>query len=233
MSASAFAARLLANGLRTTRVYCRQKLLGCDYRDSLSEMEEHEDTCPFREVACPAAIANKCTWRGCINTLIAHARESSCCSVSVLVDLFLNESRKEIIIFKVAENADRVSFDVPDAFDGNSFDWVYKPIFFPKLSDEEFVPFLMVHMHANKGAYMQMRAFATEAERRKYEYTLRIFSDKCDQGEYTYTDYPSCATKTFVSYKILGKMLFLTNYTLRGMRVGKELFRLAASLKDV
>jgi len=57
------------------------KFAGCEVKNVLEEISEHEKLCPFRIVACPSFHRGACDWHGPLNEMVKHIKDKKCVQV--------------------------------------------------------------------------------------------------------------------------------------------------------
>merc|ERR1719507_792295 len=67
---SLIAEKLLTSTLKDTPMQCRHHLAGCVFEDLVVTLPDHEASCMFRTVKCPANHRGACNWEGALNKLI-------------------------------------------------------------------------------------------------------------------------------------------------------------------
>lgn len=78
---SLIAEKLLTSTLKDTPMQCRYHLQGCVFQDLVISLPEHEASCMYRTVKCPANHRGACFWEGSLNKLIQHVIQKKCAQV--------------------------------------------------------------------------------------------------------------------------------------------------------
>ena len=78
---SLIAEKLLSKLLQDTPVSCKFRGSGCVFEDLVVALGEHETSCMFRAVRCPASHRGACSWVGPLNKLIQHVIQQKCAQV--------------------------------------------------------------------------------------------------------------------------------------------------------
>ena len=78
---SLIAEKLLSRLLQDTPVNCKYRGSGCCFEDLVVALGEHETSCMFRAVRCPASHRGACSWVGPLNKLIQHVIQQKCAQV--------------------------------------------------------------------------------------------------------------------------------------------------------
>lgn len=78
---SLIAEKLLSRLLKDTPVNCKYRGSGCVFEDLVVALGEHETSCMFRAVRCPASHRGACSWVGPLNKLIQHVIQQKCAQV--------------------------------------------------------------------------------------------------------------------------------------------------------
>ena len=78
---SLIAEKLLTSTLKDTPMQCRHHLAGCVFEDLVVTLPDHEASCMFRTVKCPANHRGACNWEGALNKLIQHVIQQKCAQV--------------------------------------------------------------------------------------------------------------------------------------------------------
>jgi len=78
---SLIAEKLLEATLKDTPVACKYRGSGCQFEDLVVNLVEHESSCMFRSVRCPASHRGACNWLGPLNKLIQHVIQQKCAQV--------------------------------------------------------------------------------------------------------------------------------------------------------
>ena len=78
---SLIAEKLLSKLLQDTPVSCKFRGSGCVFEDLVVALGEHETSCMFRSVRCPASHRGACSWVGPLNKLIQHVIQQKCAQV--------------------------------------------------------------------------------------------------------------------------------------------------------
>ena len=78
---SLIAEKLLSRLLQDTPVNCKYRGSGCVFEDLVVVLGEHETSCMFRAVKCPASHRGACSWVGPLNKLIQHVIQQKCAQV--------------------------------------------------------------------------------------------------------------------------------------------------------
>jgi hypothetical protein len=60
---------------------CKHKDSGCTFSSRIEELEHHEDSCPFKIVACPGRRFKNCTFTGTKASLVQHIQYQKCATL--------------------------------------------------------------------------------------------------------------------------------------------------------
>jgi len=85
------AEKMVEVALKDVPIKC--KFSGCEVRNVLGELSQHEKLCPHRTVACPSFHRGACDWHGPLSEMVKHIKEKKC--VQVVFDTKWHAMRRQ------------------------------------------------------------------------------------------------------------------------------------------